>query len=157
MLSQHIFSETSPASAITAVSSQPVAGAASYLANGIAGPLDDLLELRIIAELVGATGGTLDVVVQTSFDEGGTWYEYCRFPQLSAGASAIVYSATSANSPAGIVAVSKSTTLVLPQNTIVGGAWGNRARLVMVAGSGTSAGAAVKVGIYGQRPWRNVG
>ena len=35
--------------------------------------------------------------------------------------------------------------------TFLGGAWGDRFRLVMVAGSGTTAGALVSVRIVGQR------
>jgi hypothetical protein len=54
---------TSPSSASTAVLGTAVFG------------LSDCDIIRVYATLQGATGGTLDVYLQTSFDGGTTWYD----------------------------------------------------------------------------------
>jgi hypothetical protein len=151
MLATWTFKETSPAAAGTAFSNQPVVGvdAATY-GPGIAAPLDDYLELRILAFLKGATGGVLDVYLQ-AFD-GVDWYDYVHFTQLSAGGGSVIYALSTANAPSGIVTVGVNGSPALAANTILGGAWGDRMRLAMVAGSSTSAGASLVVQIQGQRP-----
>lgn len=155
MLQQFIFSETSPAAAGTAASSKPVSSAASYLAAGIAGPLDDALGIQITAVLVGSTGGTLDVYIQISPDDGGHWFDAVHFAQLAGGAAAVTYSTniSSISQPisAAPVVVGSALTPALAVATTVQGLGFNRMRLVMVAGTGTSAGAAVTVYVVPQR------
>ena len=153
MIGSFIFTETSPAAPGTAASSAAVAGAANYAAAGVAQPLDDFDAIDIIAELVGATGGTLDVYVQYSPDQGTHWYELVHFPQLAAAAGAIRYRApvslnTNLTAP---LQTGRDLSPNLATNVIVNGAWSDRMRLLMVAGSGTSAGAAVVVKVTGQR------
>lgn len=149
------FSETSPSSASTAISSQPITGDTNFGATpgGIIRGLDDFDALGIAAFLVGATGGTLDVSVEFSFDQGSTWIELIHFPQLANGAAAINYIAqlSLATTTTAPVVTGKNTSSALGANKIVSGAWGDRARLLMVAGSGTSAGASVVVQLMGQR------
>ena len=93
MLVTYVFSETSPAAASTAPSSQTVENAASWAPKGVAaGQLDDADAIDIKAELVGATGGTLDVYVQSSTSEGDEdWFDVCHFAQLASGAAAVNY------------------------------------------------------------------
>ena len=154
MIASYVFSETTPASAISAASSQPVAGAASWAPNGVAGGmLDDFDSLDILASLVGATGGVLDVYVQYSPDQGVNWADLVHFTQLGAGAAAIKYRAsislfTNAVAP---VVVGTNASPALAAGAEVQGPWGDRLRLFFVAGSGTSQGAAVKVWVTGQR------
>ena len=106
--------------------------------------------LRIVAELVGATGGTLDVYLQTSDDGGTTWYDWAHFPQLAAGASAIKYAfSVPSAGELGITTIGSGTSPALAANTVVGGPWGDRIRALYVAGASTSAGAAVVINIYG--------
>lgn len=148
-----IFSETSPNAAGTAASSQAVENQASYLSNGVAGPLDDYDALWVQADLVGATGGTLDVYVQSSPDDGRTWYDVVHFTQLAAGAAAISYRATLSLQSAMTApdTVGKNTSPALAAGKVSQGAFGDRLRLLMVAGASTSAGAAVHVAVTARR------
>lgn len=146
-----IFNETTPATAGTVASSQPVQNAASYLSGGIAGPLDDYLEVRLVARLTGATGGTLDVYVQFSPDAGSNWVDLVHFPQLAGAAPTVLYSVTTAMRPSTITTVGSGLSPVLAASTVVGGPWGDRMRLVFVAGSGTSVGAPLLMWVTAQR------
>ena len=151
MITPYTFVETSPAAAGTVISSQMVTS--SGLSAGIAGPIADADALQIAADLVGATGGTLDVFVQISPDGGNSWYDTVHFPQLAAGALAVKYLApvslfTNITVP---VVVGKNLAPALAANTVVNGAFSDRVRLVMVAGGGTTLGAAVRVTVTAQR------
>lgn len=138
--------DTTPAAAGTAVS--------ALTANG----LDEYDWFTIDAQLVGATGGNLDVYLQRQVAvdaevSGGVWADWLHFPQLSGSASAVKYSAISgANTTITVVGNAtdaSGATPALAANTFVGGHPGNKLRAVYVAGSGTSAGAAVKIYITG--------
>ena len=152
-LAQFVFTETSPGAPGTSASSAAVAGSANYAPSGIAVPFDDYESLNIVAELVGATGGTLDVYLQISPNQGVNWFDFAHFPQLAGGAAAIKYTLTaSLYSPLTVpVVIGKDLSPVLAANTFVNGAMGDRLRLLMVAGGGTSVGAAVKVYAVAQR------
>lgn len=155
MISPYIFAETSPSSAATAASSQAITQVSGGYPPGVAAPLDDSDACDVAADLVGATGGTLDVYMQMSPDGGPNWYDIIHFPQLANGAAAIKYQApislfTNLTQP---VVVGKNLAPALSSNTIVNGAYGDRLRLLMVAGSGTTVGAAVKVTVMSQRSW----
>jgi hypothetical protein len=146
------FSETSPATAITAASANAVVGADSTALAGVCvGELDEFDAIQIQASLVGATGGVLNVYVQSSLDGGASWYDLVHFPQLADGASAIVYVCSLSSPQLTPVVVGTGTSPALAANTVVGGAWGDRLRLLMVAGTGTNTGAAVVVRMMGQR------
>lgn len=160
MLSPFIFSETSPSAPGTAVSSQPVQNVTSPYPNGVAAPINDSDALDVFAELVGATGGTLDVYLQISPDGGLNWTETIHFAQLAAGAAAVKYQApvslfTNITVP---VVVGKNLVPALATNVVVNGAYSDRCRLLFVAGAGTTAGAAIKVTVTPQRAFpRNIG
>jgi hypothetical protein len=150
---QYLFSEVSPSAAGTAASSKPVANAASWCAAGVAGPLDDYDSIGIDVDLVGATGGTLDVYLQQSPDQGVNWYDVVHWTQLASGAAAVKYSSpiSQATTTAAPTAVGKNLNPALLAGTVVNGAFSDRMRLLMVAGSGTSAGASVVVRLAPQR------
>ncbi len=152
-LAAFAFSETSPAAAGTAASAVAVMGSASYAPAGVAVPFDDYESLNVVAELVGATGGTLDVYLQVSPDQGVNWFDFAHFPQLAGSASAIKYTLTaSLYSPLTVpIVIGKNLVPALAVNTFVNGAMGDRMRLLMVAGTSTSVGAAVKVSLVAQR------
>lgn len=135
-----LISDTSPASASTA------AGSAVY-------GLDKFDSLMIVATLAGATGGTLDVYLQVSPDEGTTWVDYAHYPQLAAGAasSTRVWCVTRKAQQTTLATVGTGSSPALAANTIVGGEFGDRMRAVYVAGAGTSAGAAQTIRIFGTR------
>jgi hypothetical protein len=117
--------------------------AAGNSAVEFAAGLHDYDAISIDANLVGATGGTLDVYVQRSSDNGTTWRDYIHFPQLAAGAAAVKYTVAPSLGAGSIVVVGAGTTPALAVNTCTNGPWGRSLRVLMVAGSGTSAGAAV--------------
>lgn len=153
MIAWFQFNETSPAAPGTAASSQSVQNANASFGAGVAGPLDDSDALDIVAELQGATGGTLDVYLQTSPDGGNNWFDLAHFPQLASAAAAIRYQAPVSlytNSTVPVV-VGKNLTPALAVNTVINGAYSNRMRIVMVAGTGTTAGAPVKITVMTQR------
>lgn len=109
------------------------------------------------ANLVGATGGTLNVRVQrliTDSDAPGVWSDWVAFPQLTAGAAAISY-ATDVAPNSAITQVGGGTTAAptvqLAAGTVLGGHPGNEVRLVATTGAGTSAAAAVAVYLVAQR------
>ena len=158
MLAQFLFNETSPAAAGAAASSKAVASSASWAPTGVAAPIDDYESIGIDVDLQGATGGTLDVYIQQSPDQGLTWYDVVHFPQLAAGAPPVSYSApiSQATNTAQTILVGKNLAPALGLvsgivGAVVNGAFSDRMRLVMVAGAGTSAGAPVVVRLSPQR------
>lgn len=128
---------TSPAAQGYAVST-PVTGFDPYEA------------ITVNATLTGATGGALNVLVETSPD-GTNWYEMVHFPQIAAAAAAAQYS-VSIQLDNTVVArgKNKTTTAALATGTAFGGQWYDRMRVRFIAGSGTSAGAAQAVEIIGR-------
>lgn len=126
--------------------------AASTAAGAVAsGGFRDAQALTIVATLQGATGGALDVYLQTSFDGGTTWLDYAHFPQLAAAAASSirVWHVNRETAAATLTTIGSGTTPALAVNTINGGAWGDMFRLVYVAGAATSAGAAQTVKLFG--------
>lgn len=131
-------SETSPASASTVVG-QVISG------------LNRFDSFLVDADLVGATGGTLDVYLQRWVDTN-LWHDWLHFPQLASGASAIRYSVFPSLSNTIVVVgtgTDSNATPALAANTCVGGHPGSKVRAVYVAGASTSAGAAVSLKIRG--------
>ena len=122
--------------------------AASTVAGDTFTGLGDFDAIAVVANLIGATGGTLDVYLQTSHDGGTTWYDWAHFPQLAAAAGAIKYrfSVPSAGD-FGPTVIGAGTSPALAANTVVGGVWGDRMRALYVAGASTSAGAAITIDI----------
>lgn len=121
--------------------SPAVAGTTAAIGNPITG-VDRFSDFKVIASLVGATGGALDVYLQWSPD-GATWYDYAHFPQLAAAASAIVYSANSSFAATTPAVVGSGITPALAANVCVGGSFGTALRCIATAGASTSAGAAI--------------
>jgi|SRR5438067_7630344 len=136
-----LFSGTSPSAPGTSAQAQ------------LAVPLDRMSYCDVTARLAGATGGTLDVYIQSSNNNGaaGSWKDVVHFPQLLAGAAAIGYSATLTHGTAGAVPVTVNSidgTAALAANTVVPSSLGNNLRVVFVAGAGTSAGATQTITAY---------
>jgi len=149
-----VFIETTPSSPGTVASSQPVQSAGSFLPSGVAGPMQDYDAVDIVAELRGATGGTLDVYVQIAAGgDSNAWFDLVHFPQLSAGAPAVFYQAPISNATTTTtpIVVGKNLAPALAANVVVNGAFSDRMRLVFVAGSGTTNGASVIVRVAPQR------
>ena len=64
--------------------------AGTYKNDPQEGGVDALTFVKIIAELQGPTGGTLDVTIQDSQD-GVKWFDYVHFAQVAAGAARAVF------------------------------------------------------------------
>ena len=98
------------------------------------------------ALLVGATGGTLDVVVQCTID-GTSWYDVAHFPQLAGGAAAIRYFLAINRFPTGTPAIRVVNTVdgtpTLTANSIVAEGFGTGYRIICTAGAGTTVGASL--------------
>jgi hypothetical protein len=128
--------ESAPAAADAAAASLgTVAGLAKY----------DLIQ--VYCEVQGATGGTLDLYLQTSFDEGTTWWDWAHLDQLSAAAAAVKYVVQPSTSTA-ILTIGKGSSPALAAGEVCG-PWGNLMRVWMVPGASTSAGAAQSFTFYG--------
>lgn len=146
-----VITGTSPAAQTTgAVLTKGASSASDTTVLGLA----EFTTLSLHALLVGATGGTLDVVIQSTLDGGSTWFDVAHFPQLAAGAGAIRYMAVLNRFPAGTPAIRVvNTTDVVPAlaaNSIVSEGFGDGIRIVCVAGAATSAGAALTFNILAQ-------
>jgi hypothetical protein len=139
-------SGTSPAAASTAPGAYAT-GLAKYAG------------LRVEAQVIGATGGTLDVYLQRKVGPN-LWVDWVHFAQLAAGASALLYSFTIQNvstATGALTAVTSGGTDATPTSTggtglIMNNHPGDFVRVVYVAGASTSAGAVIKVYITGIGP-----
>lgn len=126
---------------------QNLGGTSPAAASTVIGPamqgLDDFTRLVIHATLQGATGGTLDVYIQSSVGNG--WYDVAHFAQLAAAAASVRYVVTLTKALKGtpaIVAVNAANgTPTLAANSVNADILGNAIRVVYVAGALTSAGA----------------
>lgn len=119
--------------------------------------LDAFSYCFLYAKLQGATGGPLDVYVQTSYDSGTTWIDVGHYTQLAAAAALVAtvvslsrwgpsVSATPTSVPTTVN--STSGTPVLAANTFLPGVLGNALRVVLVAGALTTAGATQVITAY---------
>ena len=108
--------------------------------------LDAFKSLFIYAALTGPTGGTLDVYLQVSPDRGTTWVDYAHYVQIAAGAAVAkkVFTVSRYGQQTTVTATGAGTTaspgVALAANTVVGGEFGDRMRLISVTGVGASAG-----------------
>lgn len=121
----------------------------------IVGSLGGFGAVSFVAEIQGATGGALDVYLQSSFDDGATWWDYAHFTQLAAAAPVVRYRfAATLHGNAVISAVGKNGSPALAGLTVVAGHPGDAMRFVFVAAASTSAGAVQSVYIAGSNDRR---
>ncbi len=121
--------------------------------------LGDYSSLVVLSTIRGATGGTLDVYLQTSIDQEGTatgvrkWADVVHYSQALAAAAetsyAIGLSRWGTEAAPTVVAYATNTTVTLGANTVVPGVIGRAMRVVYKAGASTSAGASQVIDIYG--------
>lgn len=105
----------------------------------------DLDTIRVVAELAGATGGTLDIYIQMQMKGDTDWFDYVHFAQQAGGGAANIktFAVSRASAQTTMVTPGKNSVPALAANSVVGGDFGNAWRVVCVAGAGTSAGAAL--------------
>lgn len=132
------FSGTSPSSATTTAGSSSI-DISTYNSGVIYGIIQ------------GATGGNLDVYLQTSFD-GSTWIDFVHFTQKAAAAAAVGYvipfQCGLSLSATPVTVNTASGTPVLANSNAIPGALGRYLRRVDVAGASTSAGASQTIQVY---------
>lgn len=146
------FSENTPAaptSGTAALSVNPVSGASQLqYANGVlsAVDLDNAASLAFVGKFPQAVGGTYQVVVQTSLDEGNSWQDLASFPVITTSGGTVQYTGTvSQGYPTAFVASGSGTAPALSAGAVINSAWGNKLRLAIVANAGTSAGVGISV------------
>ena len=138
---------TSPAAAGTSISTLIVTG------------LDAFESMKIVTILEGGVGGTLDIYLQMCDDQdGGVYVDYAHFAQLADGAASLtrLYSVSRQTERLTAIAVAVGDTPALAAGTILGGEFGAKMRVIMVAGSGTSEGKAQTIHFIGSPARRRV-
>jgi hypothetical protein len=143
--------EPSPCGTQLASWSSTSPAAASTVAGPIVTGLGGAGSGQIFATLTGATGGTLNIYLQSSPDGGTTWSDYAAFAQLAAGAAAtsVSFTLSKGQHQTTITTVGTGLSPALTTGQVLGGDWGDRLRLVFKANASTSAGAAqVILGIF---------
>lgn len=131
-------SGTSPSTVTTAVGVSPAVDIGLYST------------CSVVFTVQGATGGTLDVYLQTRFKQLGTagfWVDVAHLPQVAAGAGVATFATSltrwSSSTPAFVSGLNTaSLTPALPVNTVLSGVLGIQIRTVYKTGAGTTAGAA---------------
>lgn len=136
---------------LTITGTTPSAPSTAVVGSAITG-LGTFESLDIVATIQGATGGVLDLYLQTSPDGGTTWVDYIHFTQLTVAQASSTKRTTVSHGvqSAAITAVGTGLTPSLTAGTVVGGAFGDRMRLVAVAGASTTAGAVQTILISGK-------
>lgn len=107
----------------------------------------------VVAELQGATGGTLNVYLQRKITDD-VWSDWVSFTQLASGGAAVKYAVCPAlsNTIATVGGGSDATPApALAAGSCAGGHPGDTVRVVAVAGAGTSAGTSQTVRLVAQR------
>lgn len=118
----------------------------------VIGNLSEYKDVTVVSKLQGATGGTLDVYLQ-SWD-GTDWVDWLHYTQLAAltPAASLVYVPDYPIAHA-LVTVGRNLTPALAVNSSVGGHPGEALRMLFVAGAGTSAGALQTMRILARNRW----
>lgn len=134
---------------VTLFSGTTPAAASTHAEAAVTG-LGPFKTMSVSASLIGATGGTLDVYLQYSPDGGVTWVDFAHYAQLAAAAGALLKVFTISKGAITALTTTGIGTLAAPgpalaAATIVSGDWGDRIRVVEVAGTSTSAGAAIVI------------
>lgn len=107
--------------------------------------------VRVVGVLQGATGDTLDVYLQASWDNGTTWFDIGHFAQLAAAAAVTTKTVTYAREQQNTttVAIGSGASPALAANTFLGGEFGGLIRAYFAPGASTSAGASQTIHILG--------
>lgn len=137
----------------TVAGTTPAAAGRAVIGQAVGG-LDLYERIGVVAELVGATGGALDIYIQSKIGDD-KWVDVAHYPQLSSAAAAVKYAHQLAQSSpiavtptvVGVSAddVTAGAAPVLAANTVLPGHVGQQLRVVAVAGASTSAGAAITI------------
>ncbi|HEY1959272.1 MAG TPA: hypothetical protein VGH28_26840 [Polyangiaceae bacterium] len=114
--------------------------------------LSEYEDVFIDADLFGATGGTLDVFLQ-SWD-GVDWVDWLHFATVTAGhAGASFVYVPQKPTATSIVTVGRNASPLLAAGVGVGSHPGQALRVLFVAGSGTTAGAQQTIRVMARNRW----
>lgn len=108
-------------------------------------------KLAFIFEIVGPTGGTVDVYLQKRI-AANKWVDYCHVPQVAAVTTKRYESSqfdASTITDSGVGDDTPTATPVIAANTIVPGHPGEAVRLVLVTGAGVSVAGSVTLYVQG--------
>ncbi len=140
-------SQASPAAPGTVVGL--VTGPDTTLASSLVQDWSHFQALRIDAVLTGATGGTLDVYLQSSSDDGATWVDLWHSQSVVALAAAARSLITIVPTTGIVSTIGAGASPLLAANSVASTHWGSKLRTLFVAGAGTSAGAAQTIKVSG--------
>lgn len=135
----------------------PAAASTTTVSTGQIIGLSKYAAVDLYVAIRGGTGGTLDVYLQTSPDNGVTWWDVAHFIQLADGGALTRYRLSFPQPPASAApVVIGGGSAVAPGVALAAGTWvglnlGDRLRAVFVTGAGHSAGAAQSIVAYGSR------
>lgn len=145
MMRTYVITGTTPAAPGNAVIGT-IAPDPTLVAPSITGDLSQFESMTITAILQGATGGTLDVYIQSAIDDTGTlWNDFVHYTQIPAAAASSTTRWTTCRWNQSSAAPVVTGDLVLAQTQFIPGEWGERIRVKVVAGAGTSAGAPLTI------------
>ena len=136
----HKFTDTSPAAAGAAASTDTLTGVSKYS------------YLLFVAIVTGGTGGTTDITVESEIVPD-VWVNWARTPAVAATVTtkySIVPEATTIVTTTG-TSTAAVPSIALAAGICIGGHPGDKLRLVYTAGAGTSAGAAQTVYVLGRQ------
>lgn len=156
MLSVFQFNEIAPAGSTGwATSSVAVKNTDPKSTDGIlsSSGLDEALGLIVYSEIAKDSGGTQDVYLQTFLE--GVWFDILHIKTVPSGSGTVnlAYVLVLGHGYSAIgVAFGTQSASQLPSDTTLGGPWGEKMRLLMLAGASAVGGGAVKVTIAAQLP-----
>ncbi len=102
--------------------------------------------LTAYVTIVGGTGGTTDVTLQTSPD-GTNWYDWGRTEDVAAGATDAFKITGSLDNK--VTKVGKGNTPVIAKGSVAAGSFGDRMRAITIRGTGASAAGSVAIELEG--------
>ena len=150
----YIITGTTPAAPGNAVLGT-IAPDVSLVSPNVFADISQFESLALSVSLIGATGGALDVYIQSSPDLGVSWEDIAHSPQVAAGGGAVRYRWNTGRWNGSATAVVTGD-MVLAVNTYLQGEWGDRLRVKVLAGAGTSAGAAVSFRFHFNRVYPKI-
>lgn len=133
---------------LTLTATSPANGTAA--ATGFV-KVDNFSAIRVVGILQGATGDTLDVYLQASWNGGTTWWDIGHFVQMAAAAAVTTRTVTYAREQqnTSTVAIGGGASPALAANTFLGGDFGGLIRAYFVPGASTTQGATQTIHILG--------
>ncbi len=142
----------------------PSAASTKAIQTQIIGGLEALDAMKIVTVFQGATGGDLDIYLQVGMKDATngddttiTWVDYARWTIAAGAASATkLYSVSRQTERLTGLTVAIGDTPAIATNTVSGGDFGDRMRVIFISQTGTSAGAAQTIHFFGSPAKRRV-